>query len=242
MHIGLASYALALLAGLLSTLSPCVLPIVPILLGTAIKVHRRAPIALAGGLALSYTAIGTLLAWSGGALHFAHGEMRSLGAILLGFFALVLLSTSLQQRFVLATSRIGNAGNWLLSRLALNGIYGQFVVGVVLGMIWSPCVGPALGTAIVLASQGKELASSAVLMGLFSFGAVLPIVLLAYVSRSVMVGYRDRLLQAGSIGKVALGSVMLAIAIATITGKDRLAEAWFVEHSPAWLTRLTTQF
>ncbi|UWZ87047.1 sulfite exporter TauE/SafE family protein [Occallatibacter riparius] len=214
----------------------------PILLGTAISMHRRAPIALAAGLAVSYTAIGTILARSGAALGFGPGIARILGAVVLGLFALILLSSELQQRFVIATSRIANTGNWLLSRVSLNGIYGQFVIGIALGMIWSPCVGPTLGTAIVLASQGNELLSSAALMSLFSLGAVLPIVLLAYISRSATIGVRDRLAQAGSMGKAALGSLMLVIAIATVTGKDRLAEAWFVEHSPVWLTSLTTRF
>jgi thiol:disulfide interchange protein len=94
--------------------------------------------------------------------------VRRMGAALLGLFALVILSSSLQQRFAAATSGIGNAGNRLLSRLHLSGFYGQLVVGLVLGMIWSPCVGPTLGAAIVLASQGKHLAGSAALMGLFS--------------------------------------------------------------------------
>jgi cytochrome c-type biogenesis protein len=242
MHLGLASYTLALLAGLLSTLSPCVLPIVPILLGTAMNAHRRAPIALAAGLAISYTAIGTVLARAGTVLTLDPGSLRLLGGGLLGLFALVILSSSLQRRFAAATSRIGNAGNWLLSRLVLNGIYGQFIVGLALGMIWSPCVGPTLGAAIVLASQGKHLAGSAALMGLFSVGAALPIVILGYVSRSAMMNIRGGLLQAGKAGKLALGSAMLLIAIATVSGRDRQAEAWLVNHFPAWLINLTTRF
>ena len=109
-------------------------------------------------------------------------------------------------------------------------------------MIWSPCVGPTLGVAIVLASQGKHLAGSATLMGLFSVGAALPIVNLGYISRSAMLSVRGRLLQAGRAGKVVLGSAMLLIAIATISGRDRQEETWFVNHSPAWLTSLTTQY
>jgi len=242
MRIGLVSYSLALLAGLLSTLSPCVLPILPILLGTAMSAHRRAPLALAAGLAISYAIIGTALAWAGSALALNSELVRRIGAALLGLFALIILSSSLQQRFAAATSGIGNAGNQLLSRLHLNGLYGQFVVGLVLGMIWSPCVGPTLGVAIVLASQGKHLAGSAALMGLFSLGAALPIVILGYLSRTAMMSLRGRLLQAGRAGKVALGSAMLLIAIATISGRDRRAEAWLVNHSPAWLTNLTTRF
>ena len=242
MHFGLVSYGLAFLAGLLSTLSPCVLPIVPILLASAMNAHRRAPIALAGGLAISYAAVGTSLAWAGTALELNSELVRRMGAVLLGLFALVILSSSLQQRFATATSGIGNAGNQLLSRLHLSGLYGQFVVGLALGMIWSPCVGPTLGVAIVLASQGKHLTDSAALMGLFSVGAALPIVILGYISRSAMMSVRGKLLQAGRAGKVALGSAMLLIAIATISATDRHAEAWLVRHSPAWLTNLTTRF
>src|SRR5260221_11926668 len=80
------------------------------------------------------------------------------------------------------------------------------------------------------------------LIGLFSVGAALPIVILGYISRSAMMSVRGRLLQAGRAGKVALGSAMLLIAIATISGRDRQAEAWLVNHSPAWLTNLTTRF
>ena len=65
MDFGLGSYGFGFLAGLLSTLSPCVLPIIPILLGSATNAHPRAPLALAGGLALSYAVIGTTLAWAG---------------------------------------------------------------------------------------------------------------------------------------------------------------------------------
>jgi cytochrome c biogenesis protein CcdA len=242
MHFGLASYSLALLAGFLSTLSPCVLPIVPILLGSAMNAHRRAPLALAAGLAISYASIGTALAGAGAVLQLDSELVRRTGAALLGLFALVILSTSLQQRFAAATSGIGNAGNRLLSRLQLNGLYGQFVVGLVLGMIWSPCVGPTLGAAIVLASQGNHLAGSAVLMGLFGVGAALPIVILGYFSRSAIMRVRGKLLQAGKAGKFALGSAMLLIAIATISGRDRRAEAWLVNHSPPWLTSLTTRY
>src|SRR5258708_23732705 len=80
------------------------------------------------------------------------------------------------------------------------------------------------------------------LIGLFSVGAALPIVILGYISRSAMMSVRGRLLQAGRAGKVALGSAMLLIAIATISGRDRQAEAWLVNHSPAWLTDPYTAF
>lgn len=242
MEFGLGSYSFGLLAGLLSTLSPCVLPILPILLGSATAAHPRAPLALAGGLALSYAVIGTLIAWAGVAIGIDASLFRNVGAAILGALGLVLMSASLQRCFASATSGIGDAGNSFISRLNLNGLRGQFAIGMALGVVWSPCVGPTLGAAIVLASQGSHLPQVALLMGIFGIGAAMPVVGLAYLSRAAMKKMRGKLMQAGKNGKVALGAIMVAIAALILTGADKPLEAWLVEISPAWLTALTTRF
>ena len=242
MEFGLGSYGFGFLAGLLSTLSPCVLPIIPILLGSAASAHRRAPLALAGGLALSYAVIGTGLAWAGAALGLDPALFRGAGAAILGLLGIVLMSAGLQQRFASATSGIGNAGTSLIARLRLDGLWGQFVIGLVLGVVWSPCVGPTLGAAVVLASQGSRLPQVASLMGIFGFGAALPVVALSYVSRGVWNRMRGNLAKAGKTGKLVLGGAMIAIAAMILSGADRTIEAGLVNHSPAWLTRLTTRF
>ncbi|MFZ2387750.1 MAG: cytochrome c biogenesis CcdA family protein [Polaromonas sp.] len=242
MEFGLGSYGFGLLAGLLSTLSPCVLPIIPILLGSATNVHPRAPLALAGGLAISYAVIGTTLAWAGSALDIDASLFRNVGAVILGLLGLVLISGSLQQHFASATSGIGDAGNKLISRMRLDGLWGQFTIGLVLGVVWSPCVGPTLGAAVVLASQGSQLPLVALLMGIFGLGAALPVVALAYVSRGAMMKMRGKLMQAGKTGKTILGAIMIVLAVMTLSGADKPVETWLVDHSPAWLTKLTTRF
>lgn len=242
MAFGLGSYGFGLLAGLLSTLSPCVLPILPIVLASATAAHPRASLALAGGLALSYAAIGTLIAWAGSAIGLDTSAFRSVGAALLGLLGLVLMSTSLQRRFASATSGMGNGGNNVISRLNLNGLSGQFAIGLALGVVWSPCVGPTLGAAIVLASQGSHLPQVALLMGLFGLGAAMPVIGLASLSRAAMMKVRGKLMQAGKTGKIVLGAFMVAIALLILTGADRPLEAWLVDLSPAWLTALTTRF
>lgn len=242
MDFGFGSYGLGFLAGLLSTLSPCVLPLIPILLGSATNAHPRAPLALAGGLAISYAVIGTTLAWAGSALNIDASLFRNMAAVVLGLLGIVLMSASLQRRFATATSGLGDSGNALLNRMQPDGLWGQFAIGLVLGVVWSPCVGPTLGAAVVLASQGAQLPQVALLMGIFGLGAALPVVVLAYVSRSAMMRIRGRLMQAGKNGKVVLGVIMLAIALLILSGVDKTLEAWLVEHSPAWLTALTTRF
>ena len=241
MEFGIGSYGFGFLAGLLSTLSPCVLPIIPILLASAANAHRRAPLALAGGLALSYAVIGTTLAWAGSALGLDPSIFRGIGAGILGLLGLVLMSAGLQQRFASATSSLGNAGNSLIARMRLDGLWGQFVIGLVLGVVWGPCVGPTLGAAVVLASQGSRLPQVVLLMGVFGTGASLPVVALSYVSRGAWNGMRGNLARAGKTGKLVLGGAMIAIAVMILSGADKNVETVLVSHSPAWLTRLSTR-
>ncbi|AYH45685.1 cytochrome c biogenesis CcdA family protein [Azoarcus sp. DN11] len=242
MQFGFGAYGLGLLAGLLSTLSPCVLPLIPILLGSAANAHPRAPLALAGGLAISYAVLGSLLAWAGSALDIDAGLFRNGAALLLALLGLVLLSDSLQRRFATAAAGLGDTGSSLLTRIQPDGLRGQFAIGLVLGVVWSPCVGPTLGAAVVLASQGAQLPQVALLMGLFGLGAALPVVALAYVSRAAVTRMRSTLMQAGKNGKIGLGIVMVVIAGLILSGTDKTAEAWLLDHSPAWLTTLTTRF
>ena len=103
-------------------------------------------------------------------------------------------------------------------------------------------MGPTLGAAVVLASQGSHLPQVALLMGIFGLGAALPVVALAYVSRGAMMKMRGKLVQAGKTGKMILGTIMIALAVMILSGADKPIETWLVDHSPAWLTKLTTRF
>lgn len=242
MEFGLGTFTLGYLAGVVSTLSPCVLPLLPILLATAVAAHRLGPYALALGLTLSFAIVGVFLATLGASLGLEASVFRNTAAAILILFAIVLLSTPLQQRLASATSGLSSAGDSLLSRFRLDGLPGQFVVGLVLGVIWSPCVGPTLGAAITLASQGESLPQIVLLMAIFGLGAGTPLVVLGTLSRATVLRLRSRLLGAGQSGKRVLGLLFLAIGVAIITGWDKRFEAWAVNASPAWLTELTTRF
>lgn len=237
---GAATYGLSLVAGSLSTLSPCVLPIVPILLGTAVAAHRMGPVALAGGLALSFTVVGVVVASAGAALGIDASLLRYIAAVILVGLGLLLLIDRLQERFALAASGLSGAGHVMLDKVTLNGLPGQFVLGLLLGLLWSPCVGPTLGAAITLASQGQALGQVTLVMALFGLGAGLPLVALGFASRQAMLKVRGKLLAAGKTGKRLLGGVLLILGVAILSGADKRFEAWAVDHAPAWLIELTT--
>jgi cytochrome c-type biogenesis protein len=237
-----AALGLSFAAGSLSTLSPCVLPIIPILLATAVGAHRLGPLALAAGLALSFTLLGVVLASAGSILGLDGYVLRQAGAVLLVAFGLILLSARLQQRFAGSgvAAGLSGAGNRLLEKLRVDGLAGQFLLGLVLGIAWSPCVGPTLGAAISLASQGRDLAQVTLAMALFGIGAALPLVALGFASRQGIARLRGRLLATGQAGKAVLGALMLAIGVLVLSGADKHFEAWTLDHSPPWLARLTT--
>ena len=242
MDFGPGTFALGYLAGVLSTLSPCVLPLLPILIASALAQHRFGPLALAAGLTLSFALVGVSIATLGASIGLDQGLLRKAAALLLIGFGVLLLVPALQTRFALATAGVGAAGDGLLARLSGSGWGGQFMVGLVLGLVWSPCVGPTLGAASTLASQGRDLGQIALLMLLFGLGAGTPLVLVGSLSRQAMARARGRLLSAGQRGKWLLGAILLVIGAAILSGADKRFETWVLDHSPDWLTELTTRF
>ena len=230
------------LAGLLSTLSPCVLPLLPLVLGAAVAAHRFGVLALAAGMVLSFVSAGMFVATIGFSIGLTGEVFRIASAAMLGALGVVLLSGALQQRFAAAAGGIGNAGNTLIARIAPDGLTGQFVIGLILGAIWSPCVGPTLGAASVLASRGQNLGGVAATMIAFGAGAAVPLLAVGSLSREALLRWRGRMLSAGAKGKYLLGGGALAISTVILTGWDRRLETLMVDLSPAWLTDLTTRF
>ncbi len=242
MEFGVGTFLLGFLAGVLSTLSPCVLPLLPILVATALTQHRFGPLALAVGLTVSFTVVGLFIATVGASIGVDTQALRTGAAVLLSAFGVILLVPALQTRFAAVTSGLASSGDNLLARISGTGWQGQFGVGLMLGLVWSPCVGPTLGAASTLASQGSHLGQIALLMLVFGLGAGTPLVVVGSLSREAMQRSRGRLMRLGERGKWALGAALLVIGVAILSGVDKRFEAWVVDHSPAWLTELTTRF
>ena len=237
-----ATLGLAFLAGVLSILSPCVLPLAPLVLGAAAGEHRLGPLALAGGVALSFTTIGLFVATIGFALGLDGDIFRVAAAVVMVAFGALLAAPPLQVRLAAAGGPVSNWVDHRFGGFAASGIGGQFGVGLLLGAVWSPCVGPTLGAASVLAAQGQSLGSVAATMALFGIGAGLPLALLGTASRQAMARWRDRLISGGKGAKIALGVLLVAIGLSILSGFDKTIESILVAHSPDWLTAITTRF
>jgi cytochrome c biogenesis protein CcdA len=177
----------------------------------------------------------------GGSIGLEQESLRVVGGGLLLVFGAVLMSSTLQEAVSGAISRLG-VGQGLLARFNLNGLHGQFLLGLLLGIVWSPCVGPTLGVAITLASQGQALLEVTSVMLMFSFGAGLPLIAIGMLSRQALGKWRGRMLEAGQKAKKVFGAALLLIGILVLSGADKSFEKWAVSVMPDWLVTLTSRF
>jgi cytochrome c biogenesis protein CcdA len=240
--MSLGTLGLAFLAGALSVLSPCVLPLLPIVLGSAASEHRFAPAALASGLSLSFVVIGLFVATIGFAAGLDTGFFRLVSAVLLIAIGTLLLVPRLSAQ---AAAAGGPVSNWVEEQFggfAAQGLGSQFLLGLLLGAVWSPCVGPTLGAASILAAKGENLGQVTLTMIAFGVGAALPLITIGLLSREALSRWRGRLMEAGKGGKALLGGLLVAIGLMVATGLDKRLETLLVDVSPDGLTRLTTQF
>lgn len=240
MDFGVATYAVGFAAGAASILSPCVLPILPILIASALSRRRLGIVALALGLALSFAIVGTFIATLGASLGLGTETLRRAAAVLMLLFGAAMLSPRLQLAFAGASARIGSTGQQALGAIKGEGPGSQLLIGLLLGLVWSPCVGPTLGAASTLAAQGRDLPQIALLMLVFGIGAGLPLLLLGGLSQATLARIRGSLAMAGHAAKSAMGVLFVLLGALILSGFDRKLEAALLALSPDWLTRLTT--
>jgi cytochrome c biogenesis protein CcdA len=231
--------ALSFGAGLLTTLSPCVLPVLPIVLGSAGSRHRLAPLAVAAGMASAFTVVGVSLASVGASLGIGDAAVRVGGGVLLAVAGAALLSERLQAR---VASALGPLSGWAARRTGgeRSGVAGHFALGALLGGVWSPCTGPTLGAAVGLASQASGIPRAAVVMFVFAVGASVPLVAAGYGARGV-VARSGMLRRFAEEGKPAFGVVLLLVGAAIVLGIDKTIEAAILERLPAWWNDAVTR-
>ena len=225
-------------AGALGTLSPCVLPLLPLVVAGAVERHRLGPLVLAAGLAASATIVGLSVALLGFTLD--RDVVRIVAGVILVLVGAVLLVARLDTALSRATTPIAARAAALLARLGPRGLAGQLLVGALLGALWTPCGGPTLGGAIGLAALRRSLGAAAAVMAAYSVGAVAPVLLLAYGSRR-LVARPDRLARVTRVGKPAVGALLVLFGVLSVTGADKAIETRLLDVMPAWLVELTTR-
>jgi cytochrome c biogenesis protein CcdA len=242
MPVSLTHAGLSLAAGSLTTLSPCVFPLLPLVMGGALQGHRLSPVALGLGMAGSFALIGVALGALGPALGLDGDHVRVFGAWLLIAMAGAMLVPAWNARFTRLLSPIADHAGAVASRIDGGSLGSAFALGAVLGLVWSPCSGPLLASALTLvASEGGALRGGLVL-GLFGIGAALPLVAVAYASRAGFLRARDRVMAHIESIKRGFAVLLGLMGIAILAGWDKALEARIVAWLPSAWVDLTVMF
>ncbi len=238
----MTTYFLGFLAGVLTIINPCVLPLLPIVVASAAGAHRYGPFALAGGLIVSFVGVGLFVATIGFGIGLDAELFQYIAGSILIVLGLVLLSSPLQQRLALAGSGLGSMADGWMQKITPEGWQGQLVIGLLLGVVWVPCVGPTLGAASIMASRGENLGEVALTMALFGIGAALPLLILGSLSRELLLRWRGKIAASGRGVKMVFGAVVLIVGVSIITGFERDVQTWLIALTPEWLLNLATRY
>lgn len=236
----LSHMGMSLAAGGLTTLSPCVFPVLPLVVGGAVQANRLAPLFMGAGMVASFSIVGSIVGALGPQLGLDPDSIRQFGAALMVAFALVMLIPALSDRFSAIFTPLASSANEASAHLRSTSLLGSFFLGSLLGIVWSPCSGPLLASTLTLIATGGGGLGGAIMLGFFGLGTAIPLVAVAYLSRAGFMRLQNWVL--GRIHRIkALFAVVVGLTgLAILTGGDKWMESKLILMLPnAWL-HLTT--
>lgn len=229
----------AYLAGLLTLINPCVLPVLPIVLASSMSADKRAPLALAAGMSASFVVLGVGIAAAGPAIGLGQESVAAGAALAMVAFGAVMLVPFLGRSFAMATAQVAVTADARIGRPQDQGLPGHFMGGALLGAVWSPCIGPTLGAAIALASTGQNLGGAAATMAAFALGVSTLILVGSYGAQGWMRGNGARLANFAASTKPVVGLAFMMVGTALFFRLHHRLEEWLLGVLPTWLIDLS---
>lgn len=243
--ISLLQLGLSLVAGALSTLSPCVFPLLPMVLAAVVHAHHRTgPVAMGAGMVFAFVLMGVGLGALGPALGIDAAHIRVAAGVILVLIALLMVLPDLGvgESTWGWLSALATLAQKASARLHPETLSGAFLLGAVLGLVWAPCSGPLLGSGLALVATKGGLLPGGLILGAFGVGAAIPLMLAAYASRAFFMRVRRWVLGHSTELRHWFAPLIGLMGIAVLTGADRWIEAELLRVLPdAWI-RLTTRF
>jgi cytochrome c biogenesis protein CcdA/thiol-disulfide isomerase/thioredoxin len=215
-------FILAYLGGVLTILSPCILPVLPFVFARANRSFLRSSLPLLVGMALTFALVATLAAVGGGWAVRANQAGRWAALILLGLFGLTLIFPALSDRLTRPLVALGARLSQSADEAAAGGrerIGPSFLIGIATGLLWAPCAGPILGLILTGAAlQGASVGTTLLLLA-YALGAATSLALALLVGGRVFAAMK-RSIGAGEWVRKVLGVLVLAGVVAIGLGLD----------------------
>lgn len=238
-YIAIMEFVFSYVAGLLTLINPCVLPVLPIVLVSALNADRYGPLALAAGMSVSFVTFGLLVTAFGASIGLTQDTIAQAGAVLMILFGAVLVVPQLARRFEMATAGVAAGADNQMNQMDSSGLKGQFAGGLLLGAVWSPCIGPTLGGAIALASQGQNLGYAGLIMVFFAMGVSTLIIGLGLGAREAIRTRAQALRGLAERSKPILGVTFIAVGLMLYFQFHHVIEEWALNVMPIWLQDLS---
>ncbi|MEL6608837.1 MAG: cytochrome c biogenesis CcdA family protein [Pseudomonadota bacterium] len=229
-------------AGLLTLINPCVVPVLPIVLAGALQASRWGPVAMAAGMSLAFVVLGVTVSAFGRTLGIDEVMIANAGAVLMIAFGLVLLVPRFSGAFATATGGMAGQADMQMDTLDRSTLRGQFLGGMLLGAVWSPCVGPTLGGAIALASTGESLGWATAIMISFAAGVSTIILALGYGAQSALRSRAATMRKLAVWARPAMGVILVLVGVGILFKVHHMIEIWAIETLPYWLQDLSVRF
>lgn len=225
----------AFLAGLVTAVAPCILPVLPILLTGGVAQGRWRPWGIILGTVLSFSAFTLALSWLVDQLNLPPDVSRTVGIVLLVGFGLTLAIPFLRDRFETWISRrVRRTGAPQTQR---TGFGGGLLLGISLGAVWTPCAGPILASVTTVTTTGVVNANIVLVTVAYAFGAALPMGLIAALGQRIVKRIRWIGVHVGQVQQ-AFGVILLATALLMVTNLDRYIQSAIVSVTPEWLNAI----
>jgi cytochrome c biogenesis protein CcdA/thiol-disulfide isomerase/thioredoxin len=209
---------LAYVGGILTILSPCILPVLPFVFARSDRPFRQSGLPLLAGMAVTFALVASLVTVGGGWVVRANQFGRIAALVLFGVFGLTLLFSSLAERLSRPFVQLGNR----LSQTpgSNSGIINSFFLGIGTGLLWAPCAGPILGLILTGAALGGASANTVLLLLAYAAGAATSLAIALLAGGRVFAAMKRSLGAEEWIRRV-LGVAVLAGVIAVAFGLDR---------------------
>lgn len=226
---------LAGLAGVVTIAAPCTLPVLPILLGASVgQTSRLRPAFIAAGFVLAFSLVALALTALTRIFDFDPSVLRDAAAVLLAIFGLLMIWPA---PFEWLSIRLAGLTQQDTTPRDRQGLLGGFILGATLGLVWTPCAGPVLGSILTVIATSKDTAWASLLLVVYTVGAAIPMLAIAYGGQAVTTRVRSFARIAPRLQQ-GFGVVVIAFAAATYFQYDTLAVAWLTQFYPNGQTGL----
>ncbi len=228
----------ALLGGIVTILSPCILPILPIVLTGSVTGGKKRPFGVVVGFIASFTFFTLFLTAIVKATGLDANILRVVAVAIVAFFGLSLIITPLQVFVEKLFSPLANLASKKQGAENQEGFWPGVILGISLGLVWTPCVGPILAAIIALAATSAVGATAVAIMLAYAIGTSIPLFAITVGGRRLLETHPWLLKNSQSIQK-AFGVLMLVTALAIYLGWDRQFQAYILTKFPSYGTGLT---